>query len=234
MKDDSFLNRYTSLPFLFDMLVHERITLLSPTLWEDRNDSHYIERYKTEKQLKTVLALCFSRKRETFHHWKVFANGLSGVCIEFDKERFLASMRDVKGLRFDRVTYQYARTIEAKKPNLRRWPFLKRVVFKDEGEFRIIYEDANIEEKTKAIPFDLRCIQKISVSPWLPDTVTRTVIKVIKSIKGCARLTVIPSTLIENPRWMAAIENMPHGSCRDRSLTLDTAKRSGASSQRNS
>ena len=58
-----FLNRYTSLPVLLDALVHKRLTLLSPTSWEDRNDAYYIERYKETKKLKTVLALCFTTKR---------------------------------------------------------------------------------------------------------------------------------------------------------------------------
>ena len=74
-----FLNRYTSLPVLLDMLVHKKIVLLKPSSWEDKNDSYYMERYREERNLETLVAICFTKKRETFHHWKIFTNGASGV-----------------------------------------------------------------------------------------------------------------------------------------------------------
>lgn len=206
MKSVPFLNRYTSLPVLLDALVHKRITLLSPESWEDRNDSYYIERYKKEKGFKTVLALCFTAKRETFHHWKIFSNGSSGVCIEFDKERLVDGLSRKKGFRLGPVTYKYIKEVQAKQPALRDWPFLKRKPFEDEVEFRIIYENATTMEKTKEIPFNIGCIRKISLSPWLPESVAKTVIAVIKSTEECGNIHVIRSTLIENATWRAAIE----------------------------
>jgi len=82
-----FLNRYTSLPIALDVLAKKHITLLSPETWEDRNDAYYLERYRDERKLRSLLAICFSLHRETFHHWRVFSSGSSGVCIEFDKEK---------------------------------------------------------------------------------------------------------------------------------------------------
>jgi hypothetical protein len=70
-------------------LLNKKIVLLNPSSWEDRNDSHYLERYKADKKLKTLVALCFSKKRETFHHWKIFSGGPAGVCVEFDKDMLL-------------------------------------------------------------------------------------------------------------------------------------------------
>lgn len=206
MRAVAFLNRYTSLPVLLDALFHKRITLLSPEAWEDRNDSYYIERYKQEKKFKTVLALCFTTKRETFHHWKIFSNGSSGVCIEFNKELLLKGLTEKKGFRLGPVTYKYIKEVQADKPALKDWPFLKRKPFEDEGEFRIIYENAITEEKTKEIPFDIGCIRNITLSPWLPESVAKTVIAIIKSTEGCNNIRVIRSTLIENATWRAAIE----------------------------
>ena len=75
------LNRYTSLPIALDVLSQKRITLLSPETWEDRNDAYYLERYRVKKELCCVLAICFSIRPETFHHWRVFSSGSAGVCI---------------------------------------------------------------------------------------------------------------------------------------------------------
>src|SRR5438045_1515201 len=79
------LNRYTTLPIALDMLAKKRITLLSPDTWEDRNDAYYL--YQQELRFRSVLAICFSMTSETFHHWRIFSHGVSGVCIEFDKAR---------------------------------------------------------------------------------------------------------------------------------------------------
>ena len=102
-----FLNRFTSLPILLDMLSRKCITLLEPTSWEDKNDAFYLEEYKKEKKLKTLLAYCFSAKRETYHHWRVFSNGPSGVCVEFDREKLRSSIKKVQGTKIRRVVYKY-------------------------------------------------------------------------------------------------------------------------------
>jgi len=76
------LNRYTDLTALAGILSTSSITFLSPESWEDRNDAYNLAAYKMRKELATVLALCFSQGVETFYHWKAFAPGPSGVCIE--------------------------------------------------------------------------------------------------------------------------------------------------------
>jgi hypothetical protein len=206
MKPVPFLNRFTSLPALLDALVHKRLTLLNPKWWEDGNDSYYIERYKQKGGFKTVLALCFTTKRETFHHWKVFSNGPSGVCVEFDRQRLIKGMSKEKGFRLGTVVYKYIYELEVEKPRREDWPFLKRKPFEDEGEFRIVYQSKTRAKKTKGIPFDIGCVLKISLSPWLPKSVAQTVIRVIKSVRGCENIRVIRSSLIDNARWRAVIE----------------------------
>ena len=201
-----FLNRYTSLPVLLDTLTHQRLTLLSPESWEDRNDAYYIERYKQEKNLKTVLALCFTTKRETFHHWKVFSSGSSGVCIEFNKDLLLENFPKNDGFRYGNVSYRYIKNVQAHRPALKDWPFLKRQPFSDEGEFRIVYENKTKVEKTKTIPFQIECIMKISLSPWLPDSISKTVIDAVKSLNNGNTIRINRSTLLESAKWRAAIE----------------------------
>jgi hypothetical protein len=200
------LNRYTSLPIALDMLVRRRVTLLSPETWEDRNDAFYLERYREEKNLRTLVAICFSARGETFHHWKVFSSGSSGVCIEFDKDRLLKAFPVSRGFRYREIEYRFVRTVNIKRPEVEMWPFLKRKAFKDEGEFRIIYENGAAHERTKLVDIDLGTINKVTLSPWLPDAVAESVQALIKTIKGCERLSVNHSSLIDNSGWKKAIE----------------------------
>jgi len=205
-KKAPILNRYTSLPIALDILVRRRVTLLSPETWEDRNDAFYLERYREEKNLRTLVAICFSARGETFHHWKVFSSGSSGVCIEFDKNRLLKAFPNLSGFRYGEIEYRLVKTVNNRRPEVEMWPFLKRKAFRDEGEFRIIYENGVAHERTKLVDIDLGTINKVTLSPWLPDAVAESVQVLIKTIKGCERLSVNRSSLIDNSGWKKAIE----------------------------
>jgi len=200
------LNRYTSLPVALDVLTQRRVTLLSPQTWEDRNDAFYLERYREKKNLRMLVAICFSTRGETFHHWKVFSSGSSGVCIEFDKNRLLTKFPNSRGFRHGEIEYRLVKTVNDKKPQVERWPFLKRKAFKDEGEFRIIYENRVAHDLIKHVNIDLSTIRRVTLSPWLADAVAGSVLALIKSIKGCGRLSVKRSSLIDNAGWKKAIE----------------------------
>ncbi len=77
---EAFLRRYTDLPALIYLLNERKITLLDPKSWDDQNDAYFLALYKEKKNLRSVLALCFSQAPETYHHWRVFASGSSGAC----------------------------------------------------------------------------------------------------------------------------------------------------------
>ena len=205
-KKTPILNRYTILPVALDVLIQRRVTLLSPETWEDRNDAFYLEQYREKKNLQTLVAICFSARGETFHHWKVFSSGSSGVCIEFDKNRLLTKFPSSEGFRHGGIEYRLVKTVKDKRPGVERWPFLKRKAFKDEGEFRIIYENQAAYERTKHVDIDLNTIRRVTLSPWLADAVAESVLTLIKSIKGCERLSVNRSSLIDNAGWKKAIE----------------------------
>jgi hypothetical protein len=64
--------RYTNLTATIHILKSRTISLLSPELWDDRNDAYFMSRYKELKSAKSVLALCFAETSETYHHWRVF------------------------------------------------------------------------------------------------------------------------------------------------------------------
>jgi hypothetical protein len=199
------LNRYTTLPIALDMLAKKRMTLLSPKTWEDWNDAYYLERYRQELKFESVLAICFSMCSETFHHWRIFSHGASGVCIEFDRAMLLQSLKGAAGFRSSKVEYRYIAGTGIKCPSIERWPFMKRNAFKAEEEFRIIYESKE-ESQFKHVQVDLNAIKKVTLSPWLPEPVVESVVGLIKSIDGCGHLNVNPSSLLNNAIWRNWIE----------------------------
>lgn len=201
--DSSFLNRFTSLPVVLDMLSKRKITLLPPTSWEDRNDTYYLNKYISEKKLKTLLVACFTTSREQFHHWKIFAGGLSGVCVEFKTKEFLDCFRNSEKISFKAVSYKIIKYNQ--NPSLGAWPFLKRHAYKDEAEFRIIYEDKHEETHFKSFDIELNCIGEITLSPWLSKTVAKSVGELVHRIDGCDKIPVHHSTLLESKKWQECI-----------------------------
>ena len=200
------LYRYTTLPVLLDILARKSITLISPTSWEDRNDAHYLERYKATKKLKTLLAVCFTTRNETFHHWRIFSSGSSGVCIDFDANLLLPAFVAIRGIMAGPVVYKYIVQLQRRKPRIDQWPFLKRKPFDDEREFRILYKSEKEELDSLRVPFDLAAIRKIHLSPWLPRSISESIIQIAKSIDGCKGLKIQRSSLLETRTWREAIK----------------------------
>lgn len=204
MKIADYLNRYTSLPYLLDALRNKRLVLRSPEQWEDKNDAFYLRRYQEEMEFETLLALCFNVTREQFHHWKCFADGPSGVCIEFRRRKLLAEIKADPNFRCGSVDYRKIEEVEKVTPPEDEWPFLKRITYRDEKEYRVIFQSHQAGE-TAEIPFTIATIRRITLSPWLPRAVADNVTEIIRSLPECAELKIARSSLLENARWRQAI-----------------------------
>lgn len=200
---ENFLNRYTSFAALLAMLQNREITLLSPGLWEDRNDAFTMRQYKSRKQLGTLLALCFSQAEETYHHWRVFTHGADGVCITFRRAPLLSALKG-GGLRSGKVRYRRIADLPKRGLRLEQLPFLKRVPYEDEREFRLVYEDRLAETEAKAFPIPLACISRVTLNPWAPPPLAKAMKTEIQAVAGCAGLKVYQTTLLENERWKKA------------------------------
>ena len=114
------LRRYTTLPVLLDLLVTKQLTLLTPASWDDRNDAYYLEQYREKKKLKSVCAICFTGANETYHHWRVFSHGNSGVCVTFVFDKLCAHLGKDPGIAAGEVKYHRIDALEAKPPNVIR------------------------------------------------------------------------------------------------------------------
>ena len=183
------------------MLNERKITLLDPRSWDDTNDSYYLSLYKEKKGLHCLLALCFTQASETYHHWRVFASGSSGVCIRFKRADLLKAVRKRRGVKARPVTYLKLTEARDRAFAVDDLPFLKRYPFEHEEEYRLIYESTEAVTPTLDIPISLSCIDRITLSPWIPGALADQLKRVLMSVRGCADLTVVRSTLISNDQW---------------------------------
>ena len=199
------LKRYTSIPALLYLLNNRALTLLDPKSWDDTNDSYCLSLYKEKKQLTTLVALCFTETAETYHHWHVFAGGTSGACITFDREKLLEGLTPTRGFRHGPVEYLSLEDMRRTPPALSALPFVKRIGYQHECEFRILFEHKTRPQKQKDVPISIDSIRKIALNPWLPKPLVATMRSTIASIEGCERLNkyVFRSTLTGNTEWKA-------------------------------
>lgn len=197
----TILRRYTDLPSALYLLTERKITLLDPASWDDSNDSHYLRLYKERRRLKSVLALCFTQSAETYHHWRIFSSGASGVCLCFKRPRLLAAIESQSSLLHRNVQYRTLTEMRRRKPKIAELPFLKRVAFEAEAEFRIVYQSSANDRPSFDVAIPLNCIDRIVVSPWMPKALYPKVKATLHAIKGCSSLEVTRSTLIGNEEW---------------------------------
>ncbi len=203
----TYLRRYTDLPALLNMLSAKQLTLLDPKTWDDRNDSFFMSLYKDRKNLKTLLALCFSQTAETYHHWRVFSNGPAGVCIVFDRAALLQSVQRTPGVLCRGIEYLTLKDAKARTLKTDELPFVKRYGFKPEKEFRVAFESPVEELLSLDIPIEIACIRSVSLSPWMHPSLSKSTVTAIRAIDGCSKLKVSRSTLISNEQWKSLGKN---------------------------
>ena len=201
MRQKQPLRRYTNIPALIYLLRERKITLLDPASWDDKNDSYFLSLYREKRDLTSVLALCFTPANETYHHWRVFADGSSGACISFDQAKLLKAVKKQVGVTAKAVQYLTLADIRDMKVKTSALPFLKRSAYGDEREFRIIYPSSTGKDSSLDVAIPLACIERITLSPWIPAALSDHLKSTIKEIDGCGAMKVYRSTLISNENW---------------------------------
>lgn len=198
---ENVLKRYTDVPALLNMLHSKQITLLNPQSWEDRNDAHYLQVLKERKNLKSVLALCFSQSTETFHHWKVFAPGVSGVCVDFDRTVLLEALQGVPEVSFQRMNYLTLNQARHTAFSTEELPFIKRAGYRAEAEFRVLYQSHEQELQSLSLDIPTHAIRSVTLSPWLHDSLRDVLSRTLRGFEGFDRLKVLRSKLISSDEW---------------------------------
>ena len=192
--------RYTDLPSLIQLLTTNKLTLLDPATWDDKNDSFFLFTYKEKRQLESVLALCFTTASETYHHWRVFSDGPSGVCIHFKSTPLEIALRK-KNVKFKQVTYLKVDELRKKTPRITQLPFIKRWPFRAEEEFRALWASKDDKCNYLEIPIQLSSIARITLSPWLHPNLRKNTVAAIKRIPECKSIPIWRSTLTGNSDW---------------------------------
>lgn len=202
------LNRYTTLPVLLDLLTRKRLVLLDPVSWEDKNDSQILIEYKNRKRVDKLFALCFSHGDETIHHWRTFADGISGCCIEFDKKLLIEKLRGISGLRFKHVAYKKLKDLKDAIIKVNDIPFTKRWPYRCEEEYRIIWEGTTPQNSFE-IDIDLQIISKITLNQKMPEIVYQTIRRHLRQAFSDPDKRINRSTLYENQVWIKKFKQNP-------------------------
>ena len=197
----TFLNRFTTIPFLIDLIVRRRLTLLNPESWEDYNDRVTMELYKTKKGSKSIYALCMTTKRETIHHWNAFANGTSGCCVEFNFGEFISIVSKNKELSHGKTNYIKIGNLSSLTEDIENLPYLKRQPFEPEQEYRIVIINNETQKISLDIPIELSCIKRITFNNKLPESVFQSIKEILIKIEPSLKNKISHSTLYNNATW---------------------------------
>lgn len=195
------LNRFTTLPVLIDFLEREKLVLLNPSTWDDKNDSEIMEEYRKRRNLACVRALCFSSVPETIHHWKTFSDGISGCVIEFDAEKLFEIFNRTNGVRHGKVFYRKINEIKKGEIEVSDIPFTKRWPYRCEEEYRIIWEgDIPCDQFEINVP--ISCVNKITISQKMPEKVYETIKSLLQKTFKDPDKRINKSTIYENKIWI--------------------------------
>jgi hypothetical protein len=202
---NNLIRRYTSISAVIDILSRRKLSILNPSSWDDQNDRYYMELYKDKKRLGGLYGLCASQSTETYHHWRVFTGRMDGACLVIRRAQLERALKKRPEFRFGKVDYLKLDEVESlTNSDLERLPFVKRIGFAHEGEYRIIAATKDPQTAAYSIEIKLAWIDRIQLNPWLPDPLAKSVMIALKRLPGCANLTLRQSRLINNSRWKKA------------------------------
>lgn len=198
------LNRFTSIEKMFEILTEEKLRMSDYHYWEDKNDVSLLDEYKAKVGIKSLFVLCLTDDSETIHHWGSFSEKLNACCIEFDVKKLLGSISRDKSLRYGKVKYIRIKDLKRELTNVKDIPFSKRFPYRNESEYRIIFESQKAK-KEKATIVNHEMIKRITIN----QHIAKDVFNLIKrEIEGKYKIKVNRSTVINNKTWINYVKNM--------------------------
>lgn len=201
------LNRFTTIPFLIDLLKRKKLTLLNPGLWEDYNDRETMEVYRRKIKAESIYALCLTHQSETIHHWNAFASGSGGCCIELSPAKLFAILEKNKDITHGKTEYVRIKDLSDFEPA--KLPYFKRHPFEPEKEYRIIATSDKKQEAVFDIDIDLDIIRRITISNKVPKSIFDSIEDVLLQINPAHKIKISHSTLYNNPAWKNHFRNQP-------------------------
>jgi len=181
------LYRYILFENFIDIVINEKITLLSPKLWEDSYEGWFWKAFldspkagkAASKMLDTIFAQCWSKNKDSAALWSIYSYDNKAVMIETTKEK----LESIDKIFCKEIAYTENAEIEIDdivsmianpSPKTLLFPFTKkRSAFLHENEVRVF---ALIKENSKQIKsIDIRIpkvsdfISNVTVHPFAPD-----------------------------------------------------------------
>jgi hypothetical protein len=191
---------------VLDMVVHRRITLLTPSNWADVNDRNGMAVFAERMGAKEAYAFCMMGTKETSHHWKVFADSGFGACVIFRRTRLLNGLKNHPNILRGPVDYKKHADLAVLAPiPTERLPFLKREVFSDEREYRLVATAPDfLASGSLSVGIKLDWIERIVFASSIPRPLVETLEGLVRAQDGCATLNLHFSRMPENQTWAAA------------------------------
>ena len=145
MKEEmNVLKHYTNVDALFKIL-SDGFLFSDGQKWEDKNDSFDIQQYAIYLN-KHVLVLCFCDGDGNIYHWnslgwkdKKNKNSNIKCSIVLNKEEMLQYIRTL-GSDYEHHNVIYCHNADVSMKNVSEVPYLKRMEFAVEKEYRIVYK----------------------------------------------------------------------------------------------
>lgn len=202
------LRRYTDVLSVLDIVVNRRITLLTPSNWTDRNDREGMDLFAKEMGAMVAYAYCMTGAKETSHHWKVFADTGHGARVIFRRTSLLNGLKNKPNILRGPVIYRKHADLATLAPiPTESLPFLKREVFSDEREYRLVATAPDfLASGSLAVGIKLDWIERIVFASNIPLPLVETLETVIRAQDGCAALKLHFSRMPENQVWAAAFK----------------------------
>jgi hypothetical protein len=195
---NEYVKRYTKLGHAIAALESKKLALPNPSTWDDSNDQEFVTLYRRHISAKSVYAMCCTMSAERYHHWRIFTDKsrADGVCIEFKRrplQAFLNRRRDVRAQPVEYVPRKEMRESNHRPEDL---PFIKRLGYSDEREWRILVTSPEPQQALFELPFRLEWVHRIVLNPWMTEADRDAARRVLKPLmKTPARIT---ATLLTN------------------------------------
>lgn len=174
IKEPETLYRYVDSLTAVQILQEKKLYFSNPMLWEDKNDSHSVLKYKEYKKLDYIGVLCFTTSNERHHYWSTYVHKEDCIRLKFKLGNLeLTEKKFIKG----HVKYKCINCPDITNANKEELIFLKRRPFIDEGEYRIISSNKNeyikVTNENKI---------EVSISPYMPEHKSKFLKSLIKEI----------------------------------------------------
>ncbi len=203
-KNSRWLKKYTKLEHLQSILENNSLHLGKPKRWPDKNDSELIRLYSKESGFFETRATCLTAAADRYHFWVVFGECKHGVCLWFDRERFLKDLEGDETLIANQV--QYMTLDELSQVNLDTIPFAKRQQYADEREFRVLRRYPIEGPDKDGVAFSTHSLRKIYLNPWLNGKHVKQKKDWVSAMltSGYEHVDVLQNRSLRRQRWINA------------------------------